>query len=390
MKKLKIGIVGLRFGGEFAEIYKAHPAVEKVVLCEQDAALLSEYASVFGYDELFTDYDQMLQTDLDAVHIVTGIPSHHELTVKALRAGKHCACTVPMGVSLEELFDIIRAQAESGKQYMMMETSIYTFQCFYAKKMLEKGEFQNIQYMRGIYFQDMDGWPAYWTGLPPMHYATHAVSPLLYLSKGIPESVICLGSGKMDPRLQEKYGNPYPIETATVQFRDQPYVADLTRSLFETAHEYVEGFTILSDRASFEWNVENEPPRISVFQEGKDCTNMGSRGRRIHTYDAHCENMEELLPKEIQEYTRHCTILDPKHPHNSIQQGGSHHGSHPNMVHEFLSSILENRKPETDAVTSAYWTAVGICAHLSATQNGARIPIPDFEEFSAQLSSHTV
>ena len=138
MKKLKIGIVGLRFGGEFAEIYKAHPAVEKVVLCEQDAALLSEYASVFGYDELFTDYDQMLQTDLDAVHIVTGIPSHHELTVKALRAGKHCACTVPMGVSLEELFDIIRAQAESGKQYMMMETSIYTFQCFYAKKMLEK------------------------------------------------------------------------------------------------------------------------------------------------------------------------------------------------------------------------------------------------------------
>ena len=40
-KKLKIGLVGLRFGGEFPPIYRDHPDVEKVVLCEKDEALLA-------------------------------------------------------------------------------------------------------------------------------------------------------------------------------------------------------------------------------------------------------------------------------------------------------------------------------------------------------------
>ena len=37
----------------------------------------------------------------------------------------------------------------------------------------------SIQFLRGSHQQDMDGWPDYWPGLPPMWYATHCVSPCL-------------------------------------------------------------------------------------------------------------------------------------------------------------------------------------------------------------------
>ena len=48
------------------------------------------------------------------------------------------------------------------------------------------------------------------------------------------------------------------------------------------------------------------------------------------------------------------------------------------MVHEFVRSIIEARRPWSDAVTAAQWTAAGICAHASALQGGSAIDIPAF------------
>ena len=47
-------------------------------------------------------------------------------------------------------------------------------------------------------------------------------------------------------------------------------------------------------------------------------------------------------------------------------------------LHEFLTSILENRKAAIDETLGANITAAGICAHLSAMQDGAEIEVPAF------------
>jgi hypothetical protein len=46
---------------------------------------------------------------------------------------------------------------------------------------LQKGELGKLQFLQASHQQDMDGWPGYWPGLPPMHYATHCVGPVLAL-----------------------------------------------------------------------------------------------------------------------------------------------------------------------------------------------------------------
>ncbi|GAI22353.1 unnamed protein product, partial [marine sediment metagenome] len=43
-------------------------------------------------------------------------------------------------------------------------------------------------------------------------------------------------------------------------------------------------------------------------------------------------------------------------------------------------AIVEGRDSEIDAVTAAYWTGAGICAHESAMKNGKKIYIPDFDK----------
>jgi len=370
---LKVGIVGLRFGGEFPPIYRDHPDVASVTICDKDEELLKSYARKFRFDKTAADFDNLLDSDIDAVHIVTGIPNHAELTLKALRAGKHVACTVPMATTLEDLYAIIEAQRASGKRYMMMETAIYTFQCLYVKQLIDEGKVGRIQYLRGTHFQDMEGWPPYWMGLPPFHYATHAIAPLLYLSDTYATRVTARGSGVMRPELHAQYGNTFPIEHAMIELNKPDLMAEITRSLFHTAIGYVEGFTMLGEQMSFEWNIEDEPPYLyTVSNESRE------RGRKIDILRAVCPNREDLLPEPIRKYTRAHTVLDPDNPNLYIKQGGDHHGSHPHMVNEFVRCVIDGAKPITDAVTSARWTAAGICAHMSAVRNGEPVDVPNF------------
>ena len=84
------------------------------------------------------------------------------------------------------------------------------------------------------------------------------------------------------------------------------------------------------------------------------------------------------MPEEIRKYTKK-TVYNLENKHLSFQQGGGHGGSHPYLVHEFVQSILEERRPYPDDILGAYWNAVGICAHESAMSNGRFIEIPDFE-----------
>src|SRR6266853_1491657 len=88
----------------------------------------------------------------------------------------------------------------------------------------DKGELGRLQFLRGSHQQDMDGWPNYWPGLPPMHYATHCVSPCLALLGKHAESVVCHGSGRIREELIGRYGSPFALETATFKIRDSDVV----------------------------------------------------------------------------------------------------------------------------------------------------------------------
>ena len=96
------------------------------------------------------------------------------------------------------LSQIVEWQRKSGKVYMMMETVVYSREYLFAKELYDKGELGRIQFLRGSHQQDMEGWPSYWEGFPPMHYATHCVSPCLAILGKHAEHVVCHGSGRID------------------------------------------------------------------------------------------------------------------------------------------------------------------------------------------------
>src|SRR5437870_316066 len=249
-----------------------------------------------------------------------------------------------MATTVDECKALVEEQRKSGKVYMMRETVVYSREYLFAKELYDKGELGRIQSLRGSHQQDMDGWPDYWPGLPPMHYATHCVSPCLaILSKpgkpALAESVVCHGSGRIREELIGRYGSPFAIETATFKIADSDVVAEVTRSLFDTARQYRESFDVSGSKKSFEWQqLENEEPVIHTKSTPQQPLSEAQIPQRVKVPDyAH------RLPEPIRRFTQPAAIQDAEHL--SFLQGGGHGGSHPHLVHNFLMACVGDKPP---------------------------------------------
>jgi predicted dehydrogenase len=365
-RKIKVAIIGLGFGAEFIPIYQKHPNAEMYAVCRRNRAELNKIGDAAGIAKRYDKYEDVLaDPQVDFVHINSPIPDHARMSIAALKAGKHVMSTVPMATTIDECRQICELVKQTGLKYMMAETVVYSREFLFIKEMYTKGELGKIQFMQASHPQDMEGWPEYWERMIPMHYATHVVSPVLGLVNGRAEYVSCFGSGTIDQRLAEKSGNPFAVESCHIKIKDSDIAAHIWRFLFDTARQYRESFDVYGSKKSFEWTlVEGEEHVVHTAKKPEP-----EIPARVKVPDyAH------LLPAEIRPFTR--TIQDAEHL--SFIQGGGHGGSHPHLVNEFVSALIEDRDPWPNAVTSANWTCVGICAHQSATQGGAIVRLPDF------------
>jgi predicted dehydrogenase len=197
------------------------------------------------------------------VHINSPIPDHGWMSIAALKAGKHVACTVPMATTMAECKQIVELVKKTGLKYTMSETVVYAREYLYMKELLDKGKLGKLQFVQASHQQDMDGWPNYWPGLPPMWYATHCVGPVSGLIGKPAEYVSCFGSGTVRPELQKHYGSSFAVETAHIKYKDSDVSARIIRSLFDTARQYRESIDVYGDKASVEWPLVEHDTRPS-------------------------------------------------------------------------------------------------------------------------------
>ena len=357
MKKLSIALVGLSFGMEFLPIYQKHPDVQRIVAVDLNKNLLKTAKERYGLcdEDLKTSYQEVLDDPtIDAIHLVTPPATHAKFSVMALNAGKHCGCTIPMGMSIDELYSVIDARKRSGKHYMFMETTIFQRESLYMQELYESGALGRLQYMSCAHYQDMEGWPEYWKGFPPLMHPTHAVAPCLMMLGKFPKTVYGRGSGRVREELRDKYGCPFAFESALIELEDSDVTIEMERFLYGVARSYSECFRIYGENMSFEWQqVDGEGP-VLFKRTGKlshdetyDIDNDAerfSRGSEITEERLIIPDYSHLLPEEIAGFTRN-TVYNEENKHLSFTQGGGHGGSHPHLVHEFVRAIMDDRKP---------------------------------------------
>ena len=216
----------------------------------------------------------------------------------------------------------------------------------------------------------MDGWPGYWPGLPPMHYATHCVGPVLGLNRDQAEFVSCFPSGTIRKEMHDCYGSPFAVETTHIRFKDSDLSAQVYRSLFDVARQYRESIEVYGSEKSVEWPLIEGKPLVM---------HTAKKPEPEIPEEVECPDFADRLPAEIAGFTTGGVYGEETgEEHLSFTQGGGHGGSHPHLVHQFVELLRGNGEGYPNEVQSANITLTGILSHESALKNGELIRLPEW------------
>lgn len=150
MKKLKVGIAGTR-GLSTVMGLNALPEVEITALCDLDESILDREGDKLNIPKQhrYRIFDDMMESDIDAVVIATPMQCHVPQAIAALEADKHVLSEVTAGVTMDELFWLCESVEKYDKTYMMAENYMYTPQVQMVREMVRAGKFGETYYAEG-------------------------------------------------------------------------------------------------------------------------------------------------------------------------------------------------------------------------------------------------
>ena len=341
-RRVRAGIVGYgvcRFGAAFS--FQDHPNVEVVAVSDLVPEQCAALARACRCTKTYPSLEELVKDDrIECVFVATDAPSHARHAIEVLRHGKHVASAVPAVFgSAEEADQLFAAVKASGRKYMMFETSCFHEDLHAMREIYKAGGLGRLVYSEGEYYHYMEEpIPSYrdWrVGLPPQWYPTHSNAYHLGVTGGSFTDVSCMGMPSAVRHLQaanNRYRNSFGTEIA----------------LFRTSEGGM-------SRMAVSWDTPGDG--------GERGRIRGERGSYYGKY----EGLEKSLPS-----TRR-PPLPPK-----VDAGG-HGGSHGYLMNEFITAILEDRKPLVDVALALNMTVAGIVAHQSAMKDGERLKIPQFK-----------
>lgn len=341
-RKIRVGVVGYgvcKFGAAFG--FQDHPNVEIMAVSDLFPDRCSELAKVCRCTKTYPSLEELVKDDrIEAVFVATDAPHHARHCIEVLKHGKHVATAVPAVFgSLEEAEMVFQAVRSSGLKYMMFETSSFHEDLYAMRQIYNSGGLGKLVYSEGEYYhymeQPIDSYQGWRIGLPPQYYPTHSNAYYSCVTGGSFTEVSCQGMPSVIEHLKpgnNVYKNPFGTEIA----------------LFRTS----EGGT---SRMAVSWDtpgVGGEMGRV--------------RGQKGSFYGKY-EGLEKTLPN---------TKRPPLPPG---VEGGGHGGSHGYLMNEFVTAILQNRKPLVDVAMALNLTVAGILAHHSALKDGELMKIPQYK-----------
>jgi predicted dehydrogenase len=389
---IRVGICGTgAFSTGFIPLFKAHPQVEQVILCDLDSSKLEEKSRRFDIPDTCPSLDLLCETDVDAIALFTQHHIHCPQAIQALRSGKHVYSAVPSAISLEEISSLVDTVRETSLVYMVGETSYYYPCAIYCRERYAQGHFGRIVYAEAEYIHDFDhglydvyqwrhgaDWRKY-AGLPPMFYPTHSVSMVVSVTGAHATDVTGLGfdddheDGLFDPELNV-WRNAFSNETALCRMSDGSIAR--FNEFRRAGHPGTVGMSMYGTQGCYEeqvgaqvWVTRNRDETVDLTEllspvgvsEARESDPMSkvtsSDGAQVGASRVHPVH---LLPKEYM----------------GLPSG--HAGSHQFLVHDFVSACADGSLPPNNVWQAARYLVPGLVAHASAQQDGRWMEVPDF------------
>ena len=392
MKKLRVAIIGGgQFSSSFIHLFQAHPCVEEVALVELNPERRTSIAAKFSIKQTFASLSELWNSDFNAVAIFTPRWTHAQIALEAIQNARHVYTAVPMGITQEEISQLVEASSKTKLTYFMAETSFYYPAVVFSRRKFAEGQMGKFVYGEGEYLHDMshgfsdayaanggDDWKST-ASFPPMLYSTHSVSTILSVTGAQATSVTCIG-------LKDTAGDGIFDSNVSMWKNDQSNQI----ALFETSDGGVMRIAELRrvGTAPLESTV-----RMSIF--GTE----GSFEQQVGYASWATKNSFDIITDEIGTFSdvENPYSLKPDYIPPNLWNGGfarvhdrsqlpkefvglsnGHGGSHQFMVDDFVMDAVGERKAPMNVIDAARFTIPGVLAHQSAQIAGQKLQIPQY------------
>ncbi|MBO5051811.1 MAG: Gfo/Idh/MocA family oxidoreductase [Clostridia bacterium] len=406
-EKIRIGFVGCgQFCKNFVPLFKVHPAVEYVAVCDKFRERAEDYAKRFQADRIFDTYDEMVASDeINTVAIFSQRDLHGPMAIAALRAGKHVYSAVPMAISVEEIAEIVRLVKETGLTYSMGETGIYRPASIFCRQKYATGEMGTLVYAEAQYNHDMSGlydvfkytegdaWRKM-AGFPPFFYPTHSTSMVLSATKAHALRVCAFGyEEKIDTDIfgkgQNYWDNPFSNTSMLMKMSDDSIIriSENRRVAWHVPETYISVFQ--GTNASYECSmvqhsyVKMRPERVHVdYEDVSDLLNPieMTKHKKEEGY------LQQVANGEWTAGEAPIQIVD-RLPREFADIHTGHAGTHKFMVDDFCQAYVTGKLSPTNAWQAARYNLPGLVAHQSALRGGETLEVPDLGDPQGEVLS---
>ena len=359
--KLKVGIVGAPRGQSFIRSFQAIEETDVIAICDLNIDVVEGVASQFNIDQMYTEFEEMVQSDLDIVVVSTPMPLHAPQSTLALQEGKHVISEVPAATDLQQCWELAKSVENSKKKYMMAENYVYTKPNILIRELAMQGLFGDIYFGEGQYIHELKSlneitkWRRKWqTGRNGCTYSTHSLGPVLQWFEDRVCTVSCFGPGH---HYEDSEGKQYENED-TISM-----ICKTTRGgLVEIRVD------MLSDRPAL--------GQYYSLQGTKGCYEA-ARGLGDQPKIWLAEHSDQIAWQSLSDFEEQYMPEIWRNPSMEALQAG-HGGGDYLEVREFVDSIINDTKSPIDIYESLDMTVPGLVSEVSINRESIPVEVPDF------------
>jgi len=362
MDKIRVGVIGIDRGTSMIRYCESAQNAKVVAICDKWKEGLQRKKEEINDPNVtyYTDYDEFLKHDMDAVVLANYAIEHAPFAIKAMNAGKNVLSEVLPCQTMKEAVELIETVERTGKQYCYLENYCYLPAPREMKRMYEKGLIGEIEYAEGEYIHNCEtiwtsitqGNPDHWrNNMYANYYCTHSIGPMLHICGKRPVKVTGFELPYNDraSRMGRK-GALVGVEMITLE----------NGAVLKSTHGGL-------DRNSIWYTVYGSKGRLESARESVQ--NGGVE--RIYTeyYDTEGEydklNSESYLPAERD---------DPEDVSKGFGHGGSDYFSMYNCIEKLRGN---NSADIIDVYEALSMSLCGMFAYRSVLNGGVPTEIPN-------------
>lgn len=365
MKPIKIGVLGAGRGGTLAKNFMLL-GCEITALCEINPDRVELAKNRIGNDiRVFSDFDEFLDSGIDAVIIANNFHEHAPFAIKCLKKNIHVFSECISNSTMAEGVELIRAYQNSKAIYFLAEKYPQMLFNREMKKVYDSGALGKVLFAEGEYNHPVDPFDTsflkeyvfkenHWRNyLPASYYITHSLGPVMRITGATPIRVSAMAV--YNPETNEDI--PVSKKTADnsaiiITQNDDNSVFRVTGCAHFGAHD--NSYRICGTKGQME-NIRGMGNKVML---------------RYNKWDKP-EDVPETMMYEPELIDKDAAI---------IKKSG-HGGGDYLTARMFVECIRENKQPEHpfDIYSAVTMSSVAILAHRSILQGGAAIEIPNFK-----------